>query len=396
MSLISPFNSSEIKIAFVVGCPDGRSERYRVTNIVNAFWEKNIVADRYCMEEIDKLIQNVKKYNLVILFRCFCELDVLELLFIEIYKYKVFVIYDMDDLKTETPNLPRHNRIYKNIISCCHAVTCTTEYIAKRVEKSVNKRTYVIPNTLNNYQVHLAKTQALKKQDNLIKIVYQSGTNTHDQDFKVAEKALLSTLKKHKNVQLHVIGPCSLDKKFGKENVIFQPYMDYLELQRYVAYMDINIAPLQIIPYKEGKSELKIFESGLVKIPTVASPIDSYKRCINNGVNGFLAYTEKEWEDILDKLVNNNILREKIGNQAYKDFTDKYFIDNCINDIIYTYRKIITQPYENLLQNLRTRCFHKKRKLFWYERVFSVLNSRDKSHKIITLLGLQLKIKRHV
>ncbi len=107
--------------------------------------------------------------------------------------------------------------------------------------------------------------------------------------------------------------------------------MPYLEMLTYLSKMDITVAPLELDnPFTEGKSELKIFEAALVKVPCVASSVNSYAQCITAGSNGFLASNYSEWLSALTTLTKSFETRKRIGEAAYRDFVDKfYFAENA-------------------------------------------------------------------
>jgi hypothetical protein len=90
--------------------------------------------------------------------------------------------------------------------------------------------------------------------------------------------------------------------------------------------------------FTAGKSELKIFESALLGVPTVASSTDSYSGCITDGINGFLAASKREWVEKLDKLIKDSSLRLLVAGQAEKDFIKRFDIKSVINDVIDIYK----------------------------------------------------------
>ena len=80
---------------------------------------------------------------------------------------------------------------------------------------------------------------------------------------------------------------------------------------------DINIAPLQSNNvFCEGKSQLKYHESGLVKVPTVASATQPYRDAIHNGITGYLAKNNDDWYKYLTLLINDIKLRKNMGELA--------------------------------------------------------------------------------
>ncbi|MBO6087239.1 glycosyltransferase [bacterium] len=344
--VFSKIKNSDVKIAFYVGCDDGKSSRYRVDNIVEALTKKNIIADCYYKRGIGKLYKNIQNYDLLVVFRA-GEFDkrYIEKI-INVYskcrENNIPIIYDIDDFLCNS----KSEVITKNVsylVSDADALTVTTSYLAK-CYKNLNENVFVIKNTINYEQYNIAQNinKEIQKNDT-VKIVYQCGSQWHDNDFAICSSAILKILEKYKNTEFHLMGPVKFDSeflKFGKR-FVRPKYMNFKELLKYTSEMDINIAPLEINNFNNCKSELKIFESALVKIPTICSPINSYKDLINHGHNGFLADSEDEWVKYLSELTENKNLRIKIGETAYKDFVQKFYIENEINNVISIYNKLL-------------------------------------------------------
>jgi glycosyltransferase involved in cell wall biosynthesis len=66
--------------------------------------------------------------------------------------------------------------------------------------------------------------------------------------------------------------------------------------------LDIGVMPLEDNDYNRGKCGFKIVQYMAMGIPPVASPVGVNEAIINNGVNGFLARTEEDWERALSLL----------------------------------------------------------------------------------------------
>ena len=77
-----------------------------------------------------------------------------------------------------------------------------------------------------------------------------------------------------------------------------------------------------------------------IGIPCVASNVGNTSMIINDNVNGFLVNNNDEhWVDILEGLVSNPQLRQKIGKQARLDVENKYS------------QSVIGNIYDNILKN---------------------------------------------
>ena len=78
--------------------------------------------------------------------------------------------------------------------------------------------------------------------------------------------------------------------------------MHYVELQRSIAEVEVNIAPLSHTAFNICKSDLKFFEAAAVGTWTVASHTPSLDDAIDDGVTGRLAKAH-EWDDALREAV---------------------------------------------------------------------------------------------
>ncbi len=76
---------------------------------------------------------------------------------------------------------------------------------------------------------------------------------------------------------------------------------------------DIGIMPMPDNQWTRGKCAFKAIEYMAVGIPAVCSPVGMNLELIDNTVNGFLAEDEKQWVDILCRLVHDEALRHKVG-----------------------------------------------------------------------------------
>ena len=139
--------------------------------------------------------------------------------------------------------------------------------------------------------------------------------------------AVKEILEKFENVKLLIVGPLDLPdylKKFSNR-IIRKDLAHWKKLPNVIAKADVNLAPLEMNnPFCEAKSELKFFEAGIVRVPTIASPTESFRSLIRNYKNGFLASNQNEWFSCLKEIIEDENLRKKIADEALKETNEKY------------------------------------------------------------------------
>lgn len=324
-------------IVFITGCP-GASHRYRVDNLVEGMSLLGVSAAVLRPYEAGK-ISRKNPPKAVVVFRYDDRDGVLTPLLLLLRSKGTRLFCDYDDLVFD-PSLveridayrrlrPEEQQSYKcgvygylRMLTVCGRGTASTKYLADRMTRVVPEAE-VIPNTLNAAQMELAerllqeRKQAGEEKDE-IRIIYGSGSKTHQEDFDVCAPALATFLKERKNARFMLVGLLDLPEYFDevRGQIERYPLMDYLELLTVTAKAHINIAPLADAPFNHAKSELKIFEAGIVKAPTIASPSESYVRYITDGYDGFIAETREDWLHLLVRLADDKSLREKMGERA--------------------------------------------------------------------------------
>lgn len=218
-----------------------------------------------------------------------------------------------------------HNYIdaIKKIISQCHGLIVATPYLGQAM-KEFNLPIFILPNRIN--KKHLKITRELleikntQPSNNNVIIGYFSGTRfDHDHDFEIILEPLAKILDKHKNVIIRIVGYLKINQQFLNKyssRLEFIGFAPFYGLPALVADTNINIAPLADNPQKRAKSPAKVFEAGLVGVPTVASNLETYALVINNGQDGYLCDDNDNWFKALDELIANVEKRRKIAESA--------------------------------------------------------------------------------
>ena len=254
------------------------------------------------------------------------------------------VLFDIDDLVFDEDKLgyiralegrsPHEVQLYRDnvkqhhrTLSLCRFALAATEPLRLAVQRMFpHVRCFVNPNGLNDIQLSQAD-QALQinkpgTDEQIVRIAYLSGTPTHNRDFKECSRALERVLETYSYARLMLVGHLDSGEHFARfgERIELRPPVPWQDLPRLIRRVDINLAPLELDnPFTECKSSLKYFEAAILGVPTVASDLEPYRKCITNGENGYLCRTEQEWFHCISRLIEEPRLREKMGSMARKD-----------------------------------------------------------------------------
>ena len=355
-------------VLFIIGegMEKFESVRYRVSNIQEYMEIAGIESESIYMSQLTSKMFLVKKFDLIVIFRAHMT-SVLEKVIREFRLHGVPVIYDIDDYVFEPAIIDQIDGIlgwnqiqkakyikgvkgYRSTLLASDYFTTTTHFLKERAEE-IGVKSFVIPNALNSYQldtsiaeIHRIESKINKTKDLLIG--YFSGTATHQKDFSVAVHALADVLDRYSEVRLLICGFLDLEEspelsKFS-DRIDRKPFVSWKELPNILNMVDIHLAPLQAgNPFCEAKSELKYFEAAILKKPVIASPIQSFLSTIKNGVNGFIAYNDNDWKLYLSRLIEDPVLRQRIGESAYQYVLEKYSPAAMAAQVRHVYSEII-------------------------------------------------------
>lgn len=204
----------------------------------------------------------------------------------------------------------------------------TNQLLADELTKQYHKKSFVIPNFLNDEQIEVS--QNLYKHADLKQIRrlgYFSGSNTHDNDLELIAKSITKILENYPKINLTVVGfitlPHVLEKYKQSNRIVVKGFTDYLKLQEEYASVDLLLVPLQKSIFTDVKSELKFFEAAIVGTPGIFSSTFVYDNVIN-GKNGLLANVD-EWYQKIDAMIKNpvqyNSIKKAAKVYAFKHYT---------------------------------------------------------------------------
>jgi len=355
------------RVAWVYRTPDTSTFRYRAANMVaalNADPECDIGAAWFSESELDALERVIDRLDAIVLVRYpFCA--PLARLVDRAEQAGVPMVFDTDDLVFDPALAPLImdaldqdlenydqwsywyaylGQLRATMERCVGAIT-TVDPLRHQLEKQLGQsRVGVVPNFLDRRQQDYsralmdAKRASGFRRDKSVTIGYFSGTRTHAKDFAVIAPVLHRLLRDDSSVRLRVVGRLDVLGDLAGlpvDQIEVVGFMDYVPLQRAIADVEVNLAPLQQHAFTACKSELKYFEAAAVGSWTVASPSPAFAGSIANGKTGRLAKAH-EWDEALREAVE--LARDadsfaQRAEEAAADVHDRYAWDAQSNVI---------------------------------------------------------------
>lgn len=253
------------------------------------------------------------------------------------------IIVDMDDdWKLPSNHLNHYDyqemmpRIESNLRNA-DMVTCTHERLANRI-RPLNNNVHVFPNGIPFDEFQFTDE---KIEDDKIRIFW-CGSITHEGDLELLKNPI-QRLKMHRNKIKMVIGGYNDDNKLSQ--YIWDKMLGYFTSAKQFDYKilkgttpdkymsmyneaDIMLIPLIANDWSACKSNLKILEASVKRIPCIVSAVEPY---INDKDAPVLwVRKQSDWFKHLNFLINNKNARIDYGEKLNEWAKEKYHL-NTIN-----------------------------------------------------------------
>ncbi len=207
------------------------------------------------------------------------------------------------------------------IISCSDLIFAGNHYLSDYAKK-FNPHVVIIPTTIDTDEYQ----RPTSLQPNSQIVIGWSGSVTTIQHFNFAVPFLRMIKQKYGNrVAFKVIG----DGNYKNEELEIKglPWRKEDEV-REISSMDIGIMPLPDDEWAKGKCGLKGLQYMSLEVATIMSPVGVNSEIIQDGENGFLASTAEEWFQCISKLIEDESLRKRLGENARKTVVEKYSFES--------------------------------------------------------------------
>jgi glycosyltransferase involved in cell wall biosynthesis len=205
----------------------------------------------------------------------------------------------------------------------------------------------VVPNAIDE-RLYRYRTDDLSAPGSP-KVIGYMGTGTHDKDIMMIAQALRAVMRRS-DVELQIVGgfldpaiteffaglPVRyLDNKGGQE------YPSFIRWMVANARWDLAIAPLDATPFTMCKSDLKFLDYSALGVAGVYSQVRPYEEGVEHLETGYLAPNSVDaWSEALERLLNDDALRDRIANKARDYVFSKRTLAHCAaewRDTIYEF-----------------------------------------------------------
>ncbi|MFM0152453.1 glycosyltransferase [Paraburkholderia sediminicola] len=168
-----------------------------------------------------------------------------------------------------------------------------------------------------------------------IRLLYASGTYSHKEDFLLIAETLTEFLKTNPGFTLSILGAAQVPADLlVLPNVFSYGILSYDDMLDFISGHDLMLVPLEDTIFNEAKSYVKYIESAAVGVPLMASAIGEFDFAISHKVNGLLAKTQEDWKTLLNEIVGDPGLLEKLGRNAYLAARESFCADRMESDVL--------------------------------------------------------------
>lgn len=344
--------SGKIRVAYFYEKADNSTFRYRIYNMVQVLNANDplVSASYFFLDDLHRLGEIADTADILVICRARYN-DHVNHLVTAFRKRRKRILFDVDDLvfNTDYAHLIL-STLDQNVcdqttwdywfsycgrigatLKLCDAAITTNEYLAQQIIEFANVPVSVVPNFANREQLDISDQIFAVKQsrppaeNDLIHLGYFSGSPSHNRDFAIVVPALEAVLEDNPRVGVVIAGYIKAGaalSRFGNR-VKWFPFHDFINLQRLIGAVEVNLIPLQFNVFTNCKSDLKYFEAAIVGTPSIASPVYVYSRVIRHEENGYLSQAH-QWEDAIRKAVSEIGTRKEMVVCAREDARAKY------------------------------------------------------------------------
>jgi len=352
----------DIHIGFLYA-NDGAVGRYRIINPGNLIQQRdNGMEVRFLRGQIDH--RDIEWCDILVVQRLgdSWAMDLVNI----VHQRGGKVIYEIDDYIDKVPKWnPAYQWLHKSsdtlmriqeIMRHSDLVTTTNEILRDWImgahhpmAQPYNENVVILPNSqpvsLIEYYQQSCRNRWEKRDT--IRLLWH-GSRHHKGDLQLILEALVYILGKYENVELVFMGSPPGDfvacLPIDQVHLVGEVLYDWFYRTLWILNGDIALCPLMDIQFNHGKSDIKVAESALSGMVSIASKVITFGETIKNNETGLLVEnTNTDWIEGLERLIDNEEKRKTMCKNMEKKIKDEYNLDKNIVLWEETYRKLLKE-----------------------------------------------------
>lgn len=266
-----------------------------------------------------RVLQAARRADVVVLQRILPPRALLSLL----ARFNPALVFDLDDALYTVPS--RHERL-RAMLGSAIEVVAGNEEIARNV-RAFSRSVTVVPTVVDPASYTLAVPSAGCGAVRLGWI----GTAGNLPFLELVRPALRELVKRGRAFDIRVISSSSPD---WPELPVTPVQWRLDSAAAALAELDVGLAPLPDTPWARGKFPVKVIEYMATGIPVVASPVGALAQIVVDGETGFLAASERDWVEHLDRLGRDVQLRRRLGAAGRRRVEERYSVAAALPALI--------------------------------------------------------------
>lgn len=203
-----------------------------------------------------------------------------------------------------------------------HTVTVGNAYLGQRARQAGARRVEFLPSVidLGRYPAQVDQAPVQAQEPGLLRIVWIGSPST--QPYLELVRRPLERLAARYRIRLDVIG--ALAPQFAGVECRSLAWSE-AEEHAQLSACDVGIMPLHDTPWEQGKCSFKLIQYMACGLPVVASAVGSNVDVVAPEL-GFLAHSDKDWEQALTALADSAALRHSMGRAGRAAVEQRYCV----------------------------------------------------------------------
>lgn len=213
------------------------------------------------------------------------------------------------------------------LLSLCDGVICSTPFLQRELN-SLGMPVILSRNAVDDTHFINGARRLARPVGDGFRLMFMSGTPTHDADFAYIQDVVRDILIANPNVTLTILGELRNRSLDGLPNVIRHPAVPRSRMFEMVAEQDLVLVPLERTAFNTAKSSLKFMECGASGVPIVASDLFEFERDIRRSGAGMLAKTPEQWHAAIQEFIDRPELSRDHGFRAFRYCLEHYSVSS--------------------------------------------------------------------